>query len=221
MTNPLRLARAAKSALLLMRNPSRLDQVFELADSTVSPKIMASVVEALAQDPMGAQALEERPRLGRIDLAALRALPRGTLGRNFAEHMVENDLDPSALPNKKSPDAASYVRAHLYETHDVWHVVTGFSTSVAGELGLQAFYLAQFPARLSAALVAGGILNALFFDFSDRDARMRSIVRGWLLGKRARPIFGVPWAELWATPLEEVRRRFGLDLVGVEQALAA
>jgi ubiquinone biosynthesis protein Coq4 len=27
----------------------------------------------------------------------------------------------------------------------VWHVATGFSTDIAGELGLEAFYAAQLP----------------------------------------------------------------------------
>ena len=212
MTNPLRLARAAKSALLLMRNPSRLDQVLELADNTVSPRIMASVVEALGQDEAGERALEERPRLGRIDLAALRALPRGTLGRNFAEHMVENELDPAALPNKESPDPASYVRAHLYETHDVWHVVTGFDTDVAGELAVQAFYSAQLDGELPRLIVIGGLVNARLRGGDDWGRRLDAISRGWTRGKAARPLFGVAWDELWARPLDEVRAGLGIAI---------
>lgn len=128
-------------------------------------------------------------------------------------------LDPAALPSLRADDGHAYVRAHLYETHDVWHVLTGFATDVAGELGLQAFYVAQLPGRLAPALVAGGLVNMILFDFGARDARMRAIVRGWLLGKRARPLFGGRWAELWEEPLDEVRRRYGLDLGSVEAAL--
>jgi ubiquinone biosynthesis protein Coq4 len=211
MTNPLRIARAVRSAARLVTNPSRLDQVFELADATVTPKIMAQVAEAIAKHPRGAHALEVRPRLA-IDLAELRWLPRGTLGREYAEHMIANGLDPAAIPTLPSPDRLSYIRAHLYETHDVWHVVTGFGTDVAGELGLQAFYIAQLPARLSVALVAGGLLNALLFHFEEKDARMDAITRGWTLGKRAKPFFGVRWDELWPLPLDDVRRDLGVEL---------
>ena len=211
MTNPLRIARAVKSATRLVTNPSRLDQVFELADATVTPAIMAQVADAIAKDPKGARALEERPRLS-IVLFELRRLPRGALGREYAEHMIANGLDPSAIPTLKSPDRLSYIRAHLYETHDVWHVVTGFGTDVAGELGLQAFYIAQLPARLSVALVAGGLLNALLFHFDEKDARMDAIARGWVLGKRAKPLFGVRWDELWATPLADVRKSLDVEV---------
>ena len=133
--------------------------------------------------------------------------------------MIGNGLDPRALPTREANDEGMYLVAHLFETHDVWHAVTGFGTDVAGELGLQAFYFAQFPARLSTALVAGGLLNTLLFAFDQRDARMHAIVRGWLLGKRARPLFGVRWNELWVTPMENVRRGLAVDLVGIELEL--
>jgi ubiquinone biosynthesis protein COQ4 len=39
---------------------------------------------------------------------------------------------------------------------------------------------------------------------------MDAIVHGWRAGKSARALFGVDWANLWATPLADVRARFGL-----------
>jgi ubiquinone biosynthesis protein Coq4 len=59
---------------------------------------------------------------------------------------------PRQARSKATVDAILEVTARVlvkrgYETHDIWHVVTGFHTDVAGELGLQAFYLAQFPGR--------------------------------------------------------------------------
>ncbi len=219
MKNPLRLARALSSAVRLLRDPSRLDEVFQMADAMVEPTVLRAMADAVAKDPEGARALAERPRIGRIDLVALRRLPEGTLGRAFAEHMLAAGLDPEALPLLTADDPLTYLRAHLYETHDVWHVVTGFATDVAGELGLQAFYVAQVPGRLAPALVAGGLLNAVFYQWDERDARMRAIVRGWLLGKRARPLFGARWASMWEVPLDEVRRRFGVDVDAVEDAL--
>lgn len=38
----------------------------------------------------------------------------------------------------------------LSQTHDLRHVLTGFDTSLHGEIGLQAFYLGQFPYPLGA-----------------------------------------------------------------------
>jgi ubiquinone biosynthesis protein COQ4 len=221
MKNPIRLARALSSAVRLVRDPSRLDEVFQMADSLVDPKVLQAMAAAVAEDPAGALALDERPRIGRLDLDAFRGLPAGTLGRAFAEHMDTAGLDPAALPRLPADDPLTFLRAHLYETHDVWHVVTGFETDVAGELGLQAFYVAQVPGKLAPALVAGGLLNAVLYQWDQRDARMRAIVRGWLLGKRAKPLFGARWAEMWSVPLTEVRARFAIDVAGVEEALPA
>ena len=102
------------------------------------------------------------------------------------------------------------MRAHLYETHDVWHAVTGFRTDVAGELGLQAFYAAQSPGGLPLMLIAMGLLNAALFAVTDRERRFEAIVSGWEMGKRAEPLFGVRWDELWQRPIDEVRVTLGV-----------
>ncbi len=223
MKNPLNAVRAAVSIFRLVRDPNRLGEVFSLADSLLplgSSERNRAIIAEVSEDPQAARAFEERPRLGPLDLARLRELPGGTLGREFAEHMILNNLDPSALPSRESKDDVQYFQAHLYETHDIWHVATGFPTDVAGELGLQAFYYAQVPGGLPSALLAGGFLNTLLFKFEERDVRMRSIVRGWLLGKRAKKLFGLRWNELWATPLLDVRARLGIDLDLVDAELA-
>ncbi len=192
-----------------------------MADKLAEPAIMKAIVDELSLEPSCARAFASRPRVGTIDLRALARLPEGTLGHEFAAHMLRAGLDPSALPTFEANDDHGYLRAHLYETHDIWHAVTGFRTDVAGELGLQAFYLAQIPSRLSSAILAGGFINTLAYAFPDRDARMRQIVRGWILGKRAKNFFGVEWASLWTTPLDEVRAGLGVEIDAVELIIEA
>jgi ubiquinone biosynthesis protein Coq4 len=209
MRNVVQRVKAISSFVNLVRDPNRLGQVFQLSDSVVNPEIMRTMAEHVAKSEVGRKALAERVRL-RLDLAELRALPPGTLGREFAEHMIKNGLDPAAIPSLPSESELDFVRAHLYDTHDVWHVVTGFGTDVAGELGLQAFYQAQLPGQLPMAILSAVMLNTLLYRFDDRDARMTEIARGWQLGKRAEPLFGIRWDKLWAQPLVEIRRDLGL-----------
>ncbi len=222
LTNPLHAARALRSGLRIAKDPNRLDDVFKLFDA--ASKVMEGsamarlIVDALKQDPTGAAAFRDRPRLD-VDLVQLRQLAVGTLGYEFAAHMDRLGLDPAAIPKLEAPDEFNYAIAYLYDSHDVWHVVTGFPTDVAGELGLQAFYLAQFPARLAAMILLSGFANTLFVNFDDRDARMTAITRGWLLGKRASSLFGVRWSDLWSTPLTDVRARLSLDLPAVDSQL--
>jgi ubiquinone biosynthesis protein Coq4 len=206
----LRLARAARAFVKLATDLGKLDEVFQLADGVSAAGPLRALRDRIARDETGAAALRLRPRL-RTDLVTLRALAPGTLGREFAEHMIANQLDPADIPTLPVSDELDYVRAHLYETHDVWHVVTGFATDVRGELGLQAFYFAQLPGMLPTAILTAAFMNTLLRHFEEREARMHEIVRGYLLGRRARPLFGVGWAELWSTPLDEVRARLGID----------
>ena len=211
LKNRLMAARAAWSFIDLVRHPEHLDRVFEMADAMSAQK--RDVLEAMrahfAMDPRGALALREKHRLV-VDLGELQKLPEGTLGRTYADHMIASGLDPAALPALPGSDEVGYMRAHLYETHDVWHAVTGWSTDVAGELGLQAFYAAQTPGGLPLALIAVGFLNAAFFTPSDRERRFQAVVDGWQMGKRAQPLFGVRWDDLWGRPIDEVRALFGV-----------
>ncbi len=209
MRNLLTRAKLLFSAVRLVKDPTRLDEVIEMADSLSSEEVMRTFVDFIRRDPVGARSLTERPRV-RIVPAELRTLPRGTLGREYIEFMDRNGLDAADLPRRPANDAPSFVRAHLFETHDIWHVVTGFDTDAAGELGLQAFYLAQLPARLAPLLLAVGLVNTLVYAFDDKDARMDGIAHGWRLGKQAAPFFGQHWNELFQLPISDVRARLGI-----------
>ncbi len=219
MPNPLTYARALRAFVRLVRDPTRLDEVFVLASSVETEEAAKKVAQVFQDDPHSARVLRERPRLGEVDLRRLSALPEGTLGRVFADAMTRMKLDPKDIIVPEGESDYDFVRAHLRETHDVWHAVTGFDTNVAGEIGLQAFYLAQFQAPLSALLLMVGFANTLFFAMEDRDRRMREIVRGWLIGKRAEPFFGVRWADLWETPLVDVQRKLRVDPMGASELI--
>ncbi|MBX3225856.1 MAG: hypothetical protein KIT84_30235 [Labilithrix sp.] len=212
---PLRAAKAIYSLAQLVRDPNKLGQVFEMADALAEPARLAEMVERLAKDPAKAAAMDERHRF-RIDLPALRRLPEGTLGRVFAEHMIAEDLDPAALPDLEVTDRGSFFRAHLYDTHDIWHAVTGFRTDVFGEIGLQAFYLAQIGGPLPSLLLAVGFLRVALYEVEMGPKLMESVARGWRMGTEAQSFFGVHWDELWHLPMAEVRRRLAIENADVE-----
>jgi ubiquinone biosynthesis protein COQ4 len=220
MRNPLSILQAGTAFVRLTQDLSRLDDVFNLGDGLVDAETVRAMLERGRADATGAAALRERPHV-HLDLKQLRALPTGTLGREYALMMDRNGLDPASIPTLPDDDEGKYLRSHLYETHDLWHVATGFGTDVAGELGLQAFYQAQLPGKLPAAILAAGFLNTLVYSFAQRDVRLREIARGWILGRRSRPLFGVRWDDYLALPLDEVRARLGLDVVAVDRLVPA
>ncbi len=209
-----RAARGILAGIRLFMDPDRLRDVFQLDDALTRREVWDSFVELARKDERGARALRDRTRLGPLDLAGLRELPPGTLGRVYGDFLANRGLDPSSIPTYEATDDVSYVRAHLYETHDIWHVVTGFDTDVAGELGLQAFYSAQLPGALAPVLIAGGLAQALVFARGDWSNRLGAVARGWTLGKRALPFVGTDWKRLWSKPLDEVRAELGVTVDG-------
>lgn len=221
MLGPREVFRGGRAFLSLMRDGgNRLDQVFSLLDVvSAQPDQRRRMEEAVERDPQLAHAVLQRPRLGHVDLEALERLPEGTLGRAFVKFLRDNGLDPNALPVREAHDTVSYLRAHLLETHDLWHVVTGFSPDRAGELGLQAFYLAQNRSRPALSLLVTGFIGTFVRHFEGHEALLTQITRGWLMGRRARKLIGTDWKTLMDRPLEEVRARFDIDVARVDAVL--
>ena len=210
MSRLIQLAHLSRAFIVLARDPGRLDAIFDFVEDSYDPDMVEPVLEEMRNQPRGALALIQRPRMGEVDLQALSELPEGSLGQVFAEHMLGRGLDPAALPLLEGQSEDEYVLAHLYESHDVWHVVASFDTDVKGELGLQAFNLAQFQGYVGLLILSAGLLNTLIFAKDEASARMEEIARGWWLGRRVKSFLGVPWADWWSRPIEDVRADLGV-----------
>ncbi len=213
MRNPVRMARLAVSTIRLARDLERLGRVFELNDHIVAlrtPADEAAAIEAFARTAAGRDALRARTRLGRPDLDRLRMQPAETLGGAYARFLDRHAISPESLPTLPGAGELDYILAHFYETHDLWHVLTGFDADPAGELGVQAFLLAQYRAFLPLFVIAAVLVNTALHAYEDKDRRLDAIARGWTLGRSAASLVGVDWRAHLARPLAEVRRDFGI-----------
>jgi ubiquinone biosynthesis protein COQ4 len=112
-------------------------------------------------------------------------------------------------------DHGSYVRSRYRKTHDIWHVVTGYSTSVVDELALQAFTFAQIHGPGSGLVLAIGLFHFVFFHPTQLPSVMQAIVEGYLRGKTAVALLGVDWSQLWNKPLAEVKQLLRTDFTPV------
>jgi ubiquinone biosynthesis protein COQ4 len=203
---------------VLVKNPDRLDSVFEMRDAMTSEDKARPVMEALKQTgPSAIAAFRDKPRLGKLDVAKLAAMPAETLGGAHGRFLQKNGLDPNAIPTLSGDEDWEYMSAHLYETHDLWHTLTGFHVDVAGEGGLQAFYAAQIPGPLASALIAAIMLNHAVSSQHGGDAahlettrRLDAIAEGWLMGKHAAPLFGFRFRERFGDSLADIRRELGI-----------
>lgn len=199
----------------LLRKPEgNLDEVLALVDGLGATGGRERLLAALPRTGLAAQAFREQPRLLPLDRTALAALPPGTLGREFHDFLERHGLDPADIGvtagQGERVDRGQWAIEHLRETHDLWHVLTGFDVDTAGEGGLQAFYLAQIRGPLALILMGGILLNGLRQPPEEVARRMDAITRGWAMGRAARPIFGMKWTALWAQPLAQVQADLGI-----------
>ena len=137
-------------------------------------------------------------------------LPEGSLGRTYAEQLQRLGLTPESLIDPKpitTPE--EYLTHRLRETHDIVHVLTGFGIDGPGELGLQAFNLAQLRSPLAVLLIFGGLLSALQDD-KPLEPLLNALARGFELGLKARCLITFKLEECWERPLADWRRELGL-----------
>jgi ubiquinone biosynthesis protein COQ4 len=219
---PIRLQRAFRASvalLRLMRNPSALDEVFALADALATPTALRGLVAAFEEQPVAKEALSQRLSISLPALPLLAQLPPGSLGYELAAVMNERKLDPSSIPRRHADTPERWVVAHIYQTHDIWHIVTGFDTDVEGEVGLVAFYLAQMPNPTHRALLAGAVVRLCLLEPEKTAVRLQAIAVGWTAGRRACSLLGIDWNSLWGAPLSEIRESLRLPADGVGESL--
>jgi ubiquinone biosynthesis protein COQ4 len=183
-----------------------------LTEASRDPLGLSLTVEYLSQDLQGQIALADRLPLGPIDLAALHQLPQNSLGFHYADHMIRHQLQ--GLVAAPAMTAVDFIDSHMRETHDIWHVVTGSSLSMVGEIQLQAFCIAQLQcSRFWLALLTKNLLKSLIYDIEVADDYMNALTQGWRMGKAAKPLFGFDWCGWWEVPIEEVRDLLNISML--------
>jgi ubiquinone biosynthesis protein COQ4 len=167
-------------------------------------------VTALKQDPRTAESFQTRRAFGPIDLEALVLMPAGSLGRVFADHCRARKIDPNLI-HVPPTDEIGFLLNHIYQTHDIWHVVTGWGNDLAGEVGLGAVYAAQFRSPTFFGYMLALIFLNVIWRRADLDEIFAAFSAGYRSGKEIEPLFGTDWDALWPLPLTEVRQRFEIE----------
>jgi ubiquinone biosynthesis protein Coq4 len=191
--------------LEMVRSPDGDFAVLDrLAQATSDLESLQLIIKSLSAEPQGRLAFETYPRIGEVDLEKLSFLPKDSFGYAYADHMLRNKLKPMQI--KPSSNHYEFLGAHLGETHDIWHVVTGFNTDIIGEIQLESFYVYQLQvSRFFLALVAKNLLKAIVYDVERSTEFMEAIAQGWIMAKQAKPLFGIDWKTLWEKPLYDIR----------------
>jgi ubiquinone biosynthesis protein COQ4 len=151
----------------------------------------------------------------KYNLDELSKLPINTLGYQYADHMRKNNLDPEYYKDTTPLHPMHYLRLRIRKTHDIWHLLCGYDTSLNGEMGLQGVYFAQFTNGQSAMILAGGIFKALFaFNYKQLEDYIHYFIEGYNKGKNCLPLLPVKWEEYWNDDLLELRVKMNLTKDG-------
>lgn len=193
-----------------LKKPDALESVFAVTRSLQNSALSAQMFRHLLANPSMAELVASHWRPAPIDLDALEQLPTGSLGHTYAQQLRSQGLSPDSLIDPtpiSSPE--DYIVHRLRETHDIVHVLTGFGIDGAGELGLQAFNLAQNRSPLAVMLIFGGMLKSLQDD-EPLEPLLKALARGFQLGLNAPCVIACKLEDGWARPLGDWQQELGL-----------
>lgn len=195
----------------------RLQQVLK---EMAGPEELAAVRRALARDPVLRAMGEERWLPPSYALRDLASLPEGTLGRELHDLMVKNRLMPDFFPPFDPENELEYLSLRSQQTHDYWHVVTGYGNDEIGEVSIIGFYLGNFLEHHGKVGESMMVLPLLLIgtSFVRYALRHRDTLRpllegfhaGWTRGRATPSLLPVKWETLWHRPVDELRRELGL-----------
>ncbi len=219
--NPIQWAMAVRGLVTLARDTARTDAVFTII-SALSGNSFERTYQAFLATEHGQRLLRERPNLmARLsDRDALRAMPEGSLGREYLRFMEEGRLTAEGLvdaqntgvdPTKELDldEDRRYVADRIRDQHDLWHVLTDYGCDDTGEIANLWFSVGQFGNPGMAFIAFFGMLDGL------GDRRLlwpRFCYRALLRGLRAERLVSAPIEDMLALPIDEARRRLGIGL---------
>jgi ubiquinone biosynthesis protein COQ4 len=192
-----------KSFIAMLMGDDTLKSVDEMLYGLLETPAFDLAAQHLKCDPACAELIEDRYIPPAHDLDRLLTYPENSLGYIYANAMKKSGFDTNLHMGMTAKSDAHYVELRLSQTHDIWHILTGFSTSKIGEIGLQAFHLPQFPYPLATMLIANSLIASTLFDPKQLPALLASIGQGWRMGETAQALFPQKWEEAWDKPLAQ------------------
>jgi ubiquinone biosynthesis protein Coq4 len=161
----------------------------------------------------GWQELTRKSAMPRTKLDDVAGCAPGTLGHAFHRLIVENGFDIEVL------DPDSVVGYHpvidptnrrILQTHEIWHLIAGYSTSALHEVAISGFQLAQFGHGYSRDFLATAFTITTLTMPVLAPVFLQVTLEGWRHGRQTPPLMLVDWDALWHEPMDAIRERHGV-----------
>jgi ubiquinone biosynthesis protein COQ4 len=235
-SRPLRPLVAWRAMQDLFADPEETSHVFRIIRALSTSRRFTNLFHRVLAEPDGRRLLEQNRSLLETlsDRDRLRALPDGTLGREYVRFMDAEKITADGLEEASQSDEnifydrrAECLGLRLRDMHDLWHVTTGYGRDFVGEDALLAFTYAQ-TRNWGIGFIA--LLAYLRFRREGFRHPLPVIREGYRRGRAARLLPAADWEALLERPLSEVRETLGVGeppvyvpvtAEDVDQALAA
>jgi ubiquinone biosynthesis protein COQ4 len=193
--------------------------VFDIDDLLADSPHMQKCLQAVLSDPASAQLVQERYLGPEFDLDLLLKYPKGSLGWTYAKVLSTLNYDPQFYRKREIKNDIDYITHRMRKTHDLHHILTGFSFDDFGEFGVISVSIGQiqYPTFQLICLLgsfltfvtlppAKGSQEPLEYSFD-------LITQGIRIARQAKPLFPVKFEEGLERPIEEWRAELNIEPV--------
>lgn len=205
--------RAWKNFRLLIKDKEDTSLVFKIFESLPSRDFLPRV-EALALSERGEFLRATEPSLPEIldDHDALRRTPAGSLAHAYCDFMESEGLSAAGLVAEaerlgraKYPDLVQWFMERSRDTHDLFHVLTGYGRDALGEQCVLLFTHGQSPSHGHLLIGYAGAANIAKMVKGSKAPVFGAVRQAHRTGKGAPRLIYQPIRELLARPLDQVR----------------
>ena len=205
----------ARGAIGLMLDPENTHSVFDMDDGLRNNDATRELLRFTIKSPAVQSIVDERYlQPGVPDTQRLRQMPEGSLGERYTTHLDSMGFDPDYYRKIDVKDDIDYIMMRIRQTHDIWHVVTGFDTHPLGEICIKAVELAQTHRPMAAAICAGSVFRYIMHEPEHFGYCIESIAAGYHLGLRSGPLLAMKWEEMCDRPVTDIRKDLNLLELG-------
>jgi ubiquinone biosynthesis protein COQ4 len=224
----LEVLRAFKAFRRLMSNKEDTRQVFEIMQA-LNGKSTSKAYRRLISTLEGGRLAYQRTELAPLfdNRAFTGRFPIGTIGHAYRVFMDSENLSADGLAEVSRQARGSSIidvehpvawfGRRIRDTHDIWHILTGYHRDGLGELCLVAFSYAQTKSLGWAFIAIGGALRAL-----QEPGGMRAVKAVWQAyrnGCKAAWLPGEDFEALMGEPLTAARVRLNIAAPSAYQAI--
>lgn len=205
--------RAVKSFRALMKNKEDTALVFRIFESLPSGSFITRV-RNLTLSERGDMLRSSEPNLPEIldDHVTLRRTQMGSLAHAYCDFMEAEGLSAAGLVAEaeklgraKYPDLVQWYMERSRDTHDLFHVLTGYGRDALGEQCVLLFTHGQSPSQGHLLIGYAGAANIKSMVKHSAAPVLGAVREAHATGKGAPPLIAQPIRELLERPLEDVR----------------